>query len=106
MSLSDSPRTTAQALARVPEHVLPQELEGEIVVLELESGAYYGLNEVGARIWLLIQKYETLEEVLEALLKEYDTDEATLRGDLQKYIQVLAEAKLVVLRNGKSSQAV
>lgn len=88
---------TRRAYAVVPDHVLSQDIGGGIVILDLESGSYYGLNEAGSRIWQLIQRHSTLDEVIEALLEEYDTDEATLRRDLLKCLKALAEARLVLL---------
>jgi hypothetical protein len=90
-------RQARGAYATVPDHVLSQEVGGEIVILDLESGTYYGLNEVASCIWLLIQRRSTLEEVIEALLEEYEADEATLRSDLLKCLKTLAEARLVSL---------
>lgn len=104
MDLNHVPQTPVQSLATIPEHVLSQEVDGEVVILDLQSGAYHGLNEVGARIWSLIQSCATLEEIVDVLLKEYDTELDTLRADLQAYIHSLVEAKLITLRNGTYPQ--
>ncbi|NJL60696.1 MAG: PqqD family protein [Methylacidiphilales bacterium] len=40
----------------IPENVLAQELNGEIVILNMDSETYYSLNSVGSRIWQLLAK--------------------------------------------------
>lgn len=48
------------------------EVASEAVLLSLESGEYFGLNEVGASIWRLIQHPRTVSELRDALLGEYE----------------------------------
>lgn len=48
--------------------------DGDVVILSLKNGVYYGLNEVGARIWKLIQQPVSVRQVLATLLAEYDVD--------------------------------
>ena len=79
----------------VPENVLFQEVEDEMVLLDLGSGQYFGLNEVGARIWSLFQEGLTVGAVLGALLKEYDVSEEQIRSDLQQFLDHLMTLSLV-----------
>ncbi len=69
--------------------VLFQELQGEAVLLELASGQYYGLNEIGTRIWQLLQSTGELDTVLKVLLEEYDVSEDLLREDLLRFTEIL-----------------
>ena len=48
------------------------DVASETVILSLESGEYFGLNEVGATIWRLIQEPQTVEQLRDALLQEYE----------------------------------
>jgi coenzyme PQQ synthesis protein D (PqqD) len=48
------------------------DVASETVLLSLESGAYFGLNEVGATIWRLIQERRTIAQICDALLAEYE----------------------------------
>ena len=59
----------------VPENVLFQKLadsEDEIVLLDLDSGGYYGLNQIGSRIWCLLQEGNTPSEALDVLIQQYE----------------------------------
>ena len=77
--------------------VLSQEVDGETVLLDLESESYFGLDEVGTRIWQLVNDGKNLQAVLETLLDEYDVDGQKLKKDLQVHIAHLVEAGLISL---------
>src|SRR4051812_46076177 len=66
------------------------DLDGEMVILNLDSGIYFGLNPVGATIWNYIQSERSLDEIIGYLLLEYKVDrvrcEAEVRSLLQKMI--------------------
>jgi hypothetical protein len=79
----------------VPESVLFRDLDGEAVLLETGSGRYYGLNEVGTRMWALIQDHGEIGAVCRALLAEYDVPEDRLRTDLEKFVETLAARSLL-----------
>ena len=66
----------------VPDDVVFRELSGESVLLNLESGIYFGLDAVGTRAWQLMVEHGRLDRVLENLLEEYDVPVDTLRHDL------------------------
>jgi hypothetical protein len=78
------------------------DLAGESVVLNLRAGVYYGLNEVAAHVWKLVQEPRTIEEIRDVLLTEYrDVSPETCTRDLMNLIQNLREWKLLELHNGK-----
>ena len=73
----------------IPSGVLYHELSGEAVILDLESGKYYGLDETGTRMWALLSEHGSLEPAYQALLNEYDANPEQLRGDLLKLTEEL-----------------
>jgi hypothetical protein len=75
------------------------ELADEVVILNLTSGKYYGLNTVGASIWNLIQQPKTIAEIRMALLEEYDVTPEECERDLQSLLQELAENKLIEIKS-------
>ena len=78
------------------------DLQGESVILHLREGVYYGLNEVAAHVWKLVQEPRTIEEIREALLVEYrDVSAEACTRDLLSLIGQLKEWKLLELQNGK-----
>jgi len=77
--------------------VVSRELEGEAVMLNLESGVYFGLDEVGTRIWALIQEHGSLRKVFELLQREYDIAPSTLESDLLRLVEELRAKGLVTV---------
>ena len=82
----------------VPAHVVVRELEGELVLLDLESGSYFGLNPVGARIWEHLSDGASLAAAHTALLAEFEVEAGVLQGDMLELIASLEAAKLIEAR--------
>ena len=59
---------------QISPEVLFQEVAGEIVLLDLRSENYFGLDEVGTRIWRLLETGINSGEIVQILLQEYDVD--------------------------------
>ncbi len=99
MSSETKSPNTSNAFASAPDHVAPAELPGgETALLDLESGYYFHLNEVGATIFKLIQERSDLEEVVNGLMEEYEeVDRGRLRSDLKKVVDDLLSAGLIKL---------
>lgn len=74
-----------------------QEIAGESVILDLSSASYFGLDEVGTRLWQLLQADSSLQAASEKLLSEYEVDGEQLERDLLTLIQQLSDAGLVTL---------
>ena len=78
--------------------VFAQEVDGEMVLLDMESENYFGLDEVGTAIWQEMQEKETLQEVFEALLEQYDVEAEVLEHDLSDFVGKLLERGLVEVK--------
>ncbi len=84
----------------VSENVVSREVSGEFVLLDLESGIYFGLNPVGSRIWqLLDEKAQALSEICSIVEAEFDaprdvieTDVLALSGQLLEQGLIAAQA--------------
>ena len=81
----------------VSEKVVFQDLEGEAVLLNFETGKYYGLDEVGTRMWNLLAEHGRLAPVLETMLEEYKVTSEQLEKDLIALLDKLLKQGLVVL---------
>lgn len=78
---------------------ISSDLGGEVVILNLKSGVYHGLNEVGASIWKLIQEPRTIEEIKQKLLEEYDVEPEQCESDVIELLENLLVAELIVINN-------
>ena len=88
---------SSAARITVPEGVLFRDLGEEAVILELASGRYYTLDDVGFRMWDLLSRHGRLDLVQKALLAEYDVEAEVLEADLHGFVERLAERGLVEL---------
>jgi predicted DNA-binding transcriptional regulator len=87
------------AIAVPSPEVLVQELDGEAVLLNLESERYFGLDDVGTRVWRHLLEHRRLERVCEEMQKEYDVDESTLRADVLQLVEELIDAGIVTVEH-------
>jgi hypothetical protein len=74
ISLDDTPT--------IGEDVVFRELEGEIVILNLEKGEYFGVDDVGTRVWTLFAEGRSLRQVADIMVSEYDVPRETVAADL------------------------
>ncbi len=82
----------------IPTHVMTREVEGELVLLDLESGIYFALDPVGARIWALVAGGVSLAAVRDTMLEEFNVEAETLERDIRALIGKLEERKLIETR--------
>lgn len=82
---------------RVSDDVVFRELDGEAVILNVESGIYFGLDPVGTRMWQLIGSHPQLDSVLAELEQEYDAPRDVLASDLLGLVRELIGKGLLAL---------
>lgn len=71
-----------------------------MVLLQLETGYYYGLDEIGARTWtLLVTEGLTIADAAAKITAEYDAGLAQAQGDLLALVTSLESAKLITLHD-------
>src|SRR5205085_8177379 len=67
----------------IPVHVMARQLGAETVLLDVAKGGYFGLDEVGTRIWQLVGEGRTLGEIQAQLCEEYEADAGRIQADLE-----------------------
>jgi len=87
----------SSAKITVPDGVLVQELQGESVLLNVNTENYYGLDEVGTRMWAVLSEAPSIADAIDTLLDEYEVERATLESDVSDLLIELLEKKLIVL---------
>lgn len=88
-----APITLATRLRRSDE-VLFQNLDGQAVLLDLSGEAYFGLNEVGTRVWELLESTPLLSDVCARIQLEYEVDHEQAAEDLLGLASRLIESGL------------
>jgi hypothetical protein len=87
-----------QVTYKISSEVVTQEIAGETVVLDLNSESYFGLDQIGTRLWQLLQQQKDFASVTEILLNEYDVEEKQLKKDLEKLLAELVDEGLILLK--------
>lgn len=70
-------------------------LQGETVILHVQSGKYYNLNPVGSRIWELIEQPVTIQSIIHVIESEYDVEHERCKADVLAVITSMQAAGLV-----------
>ncbi|ADZ09099.1 hypothetical protein Metbo_0849 [Methanobacterium lacus] len=79
----------------VADDVVSCNLDDEVAILNTQSGIYYGLDPIGAKIWNSLQKPCSISDLIELILEEYDVEEERFKTDLLDLVNDLKEKGLV-----------
>jgi hypothetical protein len=88
---------------KVSDGIVHRDLQGELVLLSLNSGHYFGLDALGTRIWHLLGEGQSLEEVVQILVRDHDVTEAQCRQDLLNLIAEMRDKGLIEVSHGTAS---
>jgi hypothetical protein len=78
-------------------------LENETVILDIKSGGYSGLNQVGTVVWNLLANPATFAEIQEAILAEFDVALEECSENLVSFLKELEQNKLIEVRVGSTT---
>jgi hypothetical protein len=76
--------------------VIAEAIEGEVMVINLESGAYYSVAGAGAIVWKGLVEGETTAELVAAATSRFDVDRATLAVDVDRFVADLVNEGILV----------
>jgi hypothetical protein len=79
----------------ISKDVLSQEVAGETVLLDLSSESYFGLDEVGTRVWAMLKEGAETSAIVETLLGDYEVGRTQLEADLAELLDQLEAAGLI-----------
>lgn len=82
---------------RIPDQVMARAVGDELVILDLASGTYFGLDGVGVVMWRVLSEGSSLADACAAVLAEYDVARETVEADLVALVGDLAAKGLVEL---------
>lgn len=83
------------ASVSIGDSALYQDLDDEVVLLNMTSQEYYGLNDVATRMWKSLLETQSVAATAERLVQIYDVDPNVLRADLEKLVRNLLNAGLL-----------
>jgi hypothetical protein len=91
-------KLSSDSVVVVTPHMVAADMGEEVIVLHLEDGYYFGLENVSARIWKLLQKPVRVGEIERLLLEEYDVEPQKCREEVLSLLSNLVDKGLVEVR--------
>ena len=85
---------TESSIRRNPD-LLSVEMDGDLVMMSIESGNYFGVSGIGPFIWDLIENYIKFDELVVAVCGEFEVDRGTAIVDLQSFLAQLSEQGII-----------
>ncbi len=103
MTATQNPVETSTREDSIHQHstvvVVPDQVSSNIgdesVILQLDSGVYYGLNAVGTRIWSLMQTPVEVSAIRDTLIEEFDVEPQRCEDELLTLLNDMAAAGLI-----------
>lgn len=86
--------TAETILTRDPDLVCA-EMDGDLVMMSVANGAYYGISGVGPRIWELLEQPTSIKEIVKVITTEFDVDAERAQTDALAFAEQLIEMRLV-----------
>jgi hypothetical protein len=87
--------TLDTTLARNP-RLIAADMDGDTVMMNIESGEYFGLGGVGTRVWELLAAPHTLAQLVQTICTEYEVDATTCEADVRRFLGDLLKNGLAV----------
>jgi hypothetical protein len=82
---------------RIPDQVATRKVGDETILLNLETGTYFGLDAVGSRFLELLEQNGKLADAHRAMLEEFDVAPEVLEGDLLRLSEEMCAKGLLAL---------
>ena len=70
-------------------------VDREIVILSVERGSYYGLDDIGSEIWEKLANPTSIAAICDALAEKYQGDRATIERDVLALLEQMATEGLI-----------
>lgn len=89
------PDSTEQFTITKNPRVLVSEVDGEVIMLSVERGKYYGLNATGSALWKLLEFSPNIEQLKTALQRDYDVDPSACELEVKAVLGQLKAEGLI-----------
>lgn len=77
------------------ENLVLEEIDDEVVILDLQNNVYFGLNEVGKFVWRGLEADQTIAEIIDDLLAEFEVEREVVSADVREFVADALENELV-----------
>lgn len=73
------------------------QIDGEVVMLSVENGEYYGMNKIGSRIWKMVEEPISIKELIKRLIVEYKVSEDQCKKDTLDFISTILKKNIIII---------
>ncbi|MFL0801142.1 MAG: lasso peptide biosynthesis PqqD family chaperone [Agarilytica sp.] len=92
-------KLTLSSIVRRNENIVDAVIDGETVMMSIENGQYYGLDNIASHIWQLVEKPMTIDDICQSLLEEYNVNPEQCESDVIAFLGDLTKSDVVLLSN-------
>ena len=71
------------------------DLDGETMLMSVETGKYYGMDPMGSRIWALLEQARPVSAICSLLLEEFEVEPSQCEHDVLAFLNELAQDNLI-----------
>lgn len=82
----------------ISDQLFTQKIDDEMVILDMQSEYYFGLNSVAADIWSEIQECDSLQTAVDNLVESYDVEKSIMVSDMEMFLNELINRRLVEVK--------
>jgi hypothetical protein len=76
--------------------IIQETIDGEVVIVNMDNGNYYSLDNVGAAIWSLIESGAAVSEVVDRMTQRYEGNHVDIENAVNQFVAELQQQALIV----------
>ncbi len=88
-------RITEGSMVKRNTQIISGDVDGETVMMSIESGNYHSLNPTGNRIWEILENPCTVGSIIEVLKGEYQVDDESLKVETCRFLEKLLDRNII-----------
>ena len=89
------PTLTPQTRVRRIDDVLDTEIDDQTVMMDIEQGSYFGLNQTGTRIWALLAESTVIDDLCDQLTEEFEVPREQCEQKVADFLKGLLDRGLL-----------
>ncbi len=81
---------------KIAPHVFAREFDGELVLLDLERGEYFGLDAVGATVWEALGQDGSIDRAVDAVVAAFEVSREQADADIRALVDDLLKRGILL----------
>jgi len=88
-------KLTGNTLITRSSEIVHTDMDGEVVMMSIEQGEYYGIDQIGSHIWNMLEEESSIEALCSRLCQRYDVDAKQCQQDVIRFLEKMLEHKII-----------